>query len=602
MIVKGIMDISSNLDTRDNYSHSRVEVFVALVLIIGILAIYFQTRHHEFVVYDDRTYITENPPVLDGLTAEGFHWAFSFTEKDKTYWHPLTWLSHMLDVQLFGINAGRHLMINVLLHILNTLLLIHVFRRMTGRLWPPLIAAALFAWHPLNVESVAWVAARKNLLSTLLWLFTTLAYLRYTDKPSLRRYVLILAIFSLGLLSKPMLVTLPCVLLLLDFWPLQRCRLGTQTATEQPQNALGWLLVEKIPLLALSAVSVYISTFSIYNYGDLVPVESVGMKMRLANALVSYVAYLGKMAVPVNLTCYYPFPSFVPLWKAAGALFFLLASTAAAIRWFRPYPFVLVGWLWYLGTLFPVIGLMQAGLWPATADRFTYIPLVGIFIIIAWGAEVMASKGKRNTAWVTISLLVVLVVFGVLSFKQAGYWKNSITLFKHAIAVTEENYLSHYALGYTYEKKGMIDDAVIHYNAALAINPSEVDVRYNLAILLASRGDYQSAVRHYKEILRIEPSDAQAHNNLGNIFFRQEKWDIAVSHYRKAIQINPGYAKAHNNLGAVMFNQGRIPEAVHHFSETLRIDPGHQKARQHLHMAMALLDSKSEPPASADDR
>ena len=257
------MDVSNQIDTRDNYSRSKVEVFVALVLIIGILAIYVQTRHHEFVVYDDRTYITENPHVLNGITAEGFRWAFNFTEKDKTYWHPLTWLSHMLDIHLFGTNAGSHLTINMLLHILNTLLLIHVFRRMTGRLWPPLIAAALFAWHPLNVESVAWVAARKNLLSTLLWLFTTLAYIRYADKPSLRRYVLILAIFSLGLLSKPMLVTLPCVLLLLDFWPLRRCRLGIKTTTELTQSPLGWLLVEKIPLLALSAVSVYISTFSI---------------------------------------------------------------------------------------------------------------------------------------------------------------------------------------------------------------------------------------------------------------------------------------------------------------------------------------------------
>ena len=588
------MGKSNLIDTRDMNKRSGVEVFVVLLLVLGILVIYLQTRQHDFVVYDDRTYITENPVVLEGLTTKGFRWAFGFTEKDKTYWHPFTWLSHMLDTQLFGANAGSHLMINLLLHIINTLLLLHVFIRMTGKFWPSFIVGALFAFHPLNVESVAWVAARKNLLSTLFWMFTTLVYIRFTEKPGLRRYLLILVIFVLGLLSKPMLVTLPCVLLLLDFWPLHRTRFSGHDPSRKPGIAMGRLVLEKVPMLALSALSVYMSTFSLRHYGDLVGVESVDMKARIANAIVSYVAYLGKMVSPVNLTCYYPFPVEISLGKTAGAFILLIAVTGMAIRWIRRYPFILVGWLWYLGTLFPVIGLMQAGLWPAIADRFTYIPLIGIFTIIAWSGAEICKKAGRARIWLTVTGIILVFTLIPLSHKQVGYWKNSITLFSHAIAVTSNNYLSHYALGYAYERKGMVDEAIRHYNAALDINPNEVDVHYNLAILLASKGDYPNATRHYEEVLRIEPTDAQAHNNLGNLYFRQEKWDRAAGHYRAAIQINPEYVKAHNNLGAAMLRQGNISEAKQHFAEALRIDPRDKVAQRRLQMVQAQFERQTE--------
>ena len=578
---------------------NRADLVVAVLLTLAIVAVYFQVRQHEFVVYDDRVYVSDNAFVREGLSARGLNWAFDFTEKNKTYWHPLTWLSHMADVQLFGLTAGRHLIINVLLHVLNTLLLFALFRRMTGKIWPSALVAGLFALHPLNVESVAWVAARKNLLSSTFWMVTTLAYVRYTEKPGPGRYALTLTVFSLGLLSKPMLVTLPCTLFLLDIWPLRRCRILPGTAPDRAIIPVYRLLLEKAPMLILSAVSVGISTFSLSNYGDLVAVESVGMALRFANALVSYVDYLGKMIFPLGLTCYYPFPAEIALWKWTGALALLVAITAMAVRSFRRHPYFLTGWLWYLGTLFPVIGLVQAGLWPATADRFAYIPLIGIFIIIAWGVEKPLRRSPRNRVWIAISASGLLAVFGVVSHIQVGYWKNSITLFNRAIAVTEDNYLSHYALGYAYDRRGAVGDAIHHYRAALEINPHEIDTHYNLAILLASTGDLGDAIRHYEDVLRIEPQDAQAHNNLGNIFFRRQDWDKAVKHYREAIRITPDYAKAHNNLGATLIRRGEIPEAVHHFREALRIEPQDEQTRRYLQLALAQLDEIKAKPATS---
>ncbi len=583
------MRISAKIGFHVKKMHCTAEMVLAAMVILGILVVYAQARHHEFVVYDDRIYITENPYVADGLTPHSFRWAFSFAEKDKTYWHPLTWLSHMLDVQIFGMHAGRHVMVNVLLHAMNALLLLFVLKRMTNDLWPSAMVALLFALHPLNVESVAWVAARKNALSTTFWILTVLTYVRYAEKPALGRYAAVLVLFSLGLLSKPMLVTLPCVLLLLDFWPLRRHRIGSLTDLDKPKAALSRLLIEKIPMLLLSAASVILSTFSLFHYGDLVSTESVDLRLRLANALVSYVIYLVKMTVPLNLTCFYPFPVEVPLWQSAGSLVVLAGLTVAAIRLFRKYPFFLIGWLWYLGTLFPVIGLMQAGLWPAIADRFVYIPQIGIFIATAWGAAALIERSRWSILWVVPSAVTLLLVFVGLSYNQVGYWRNSITLFTHGIKVTQDNYLSHYALGYAYEQEGQVDEAMRQYEFALTINPKEVDVHYNLALLLSTRGRFEEAVRHYERVLQIKPDDAQAHNNIGNIYFRQKKWNEAIGHYKNAIRVRPEYAKAYGNLGAVMLQSGRIAEAVPYFNEALRIEPKDKEARRRLQLALAEL-------------
>ena len=581
------MENSNKTGTIDKFQNNKTEFIIALLIALTILFVYFQIRHHDFVVYDDLVYVTDNHYVLDGLSFKGLKWAFDFTDKNKTYWHPLTWISHMVDIQLFGLNAGKHLLINIILHILNSLLLFHLFNRMTGNLWPSALVAGLFALHPLNVESVAWVAARKNLLSTTFWMLTTLAYVRYTEAPSLRHYFTILLIFSLGLLSKPMLVTLPCTLLLLDIWPLRRSRILNENLANRLTIPLKHLIIEKIPMLVLSVISIYISTFSLSNYGDLVAVESVGMPLRVANAIVSYIVYLYKMILPVNLTCYYPFPSHVSLWKVIVALVLLAGMTTWAISSFRKQPFILIGWLWYLGTLFPVIGLVQAGLWPSIADRFVYIPLIGIFVTIAWSMERGLKGSIRYRGLLLTFTAIGLSVLAFLSHKQASYWENSITLFNRSISVTKNNYLSHYALGYAFEQKGAVEDAIHHYQEALKINPNEIDAHYNLAVLLAREGQTDGAIRHYNNVLRLEPDDAQAYNNLGNIFFRQEDWEKAIKHYRDAIAINPKYAKAHRNLGATMFRKGKITEAVSHFREALRIRPEDEQTRYYLQMALS---------------
>ena len=314
--------------------------------------------------------------------------------------------------------------------------------------------------------------------------------------------------------------------------------------------------------------------------------DSVAFRLRLSNALVSYVAYLWKMASPLNLTCYYPFPLEIPLWKPAGALLFLLGISTIALKTYRKYPFILIGWLWYLGTLFPVIGLVQAGLWPALADRFTYVPMIGIFIITAWGIDAFYKVKQQTFNFSTISIGVLLLVFSFLSYQQVGYWKNSITLFSHAIKITKNNYLSHYALAYAYEQKGRHEKAIHHYREALKINPNEGDVHYNLAVLLTSKKQYHDAIDHYMKALKIKPDDAQVHNNLGNVFYHQGNWDKAIRHYEYAIHYDPGYEKAHKNLGATMFRLGRNTEAVQHFKEALRISPEDAQTRKYLQLAI----------------
>jgi tetratricopeptide (TPR) repeat protein len=352
--------------------------------------------------------------------------------------------------------------------------------------------------------------------------------------------------------------------------------------------------LEKIPLFLLSVASVYISTFSLHQYGDLVPLGSVDIELRVSNALVSYIAYLGKMVAPMNLTCFYPFPVAVPLWKSIGALILLVGITAIAVRMLRNYPFFLIGWLWYLGTLLPVIGLIQAGLWPALADRFAYIPFIGIYAVIAWGGAKIFETSKRSAIWLKFAAVVVLLVLLMLSHHQVRYWKNSVALFQHAIAVTKDNYLSYYAIGYAYEQQGNFEEAIRNYRSSLKINPDQIDVNYNLARLLASEGNIYDAIRHYQRVLQTDPKDSQAHNNLGNVYFRQGDLNKAIGHYLEAIHINPGYAKAHNNLGAALIRKGMITAAIDQFRTALRIQPDDEQTRRLLEVAIAKLENRKK--------
>jgi len=371
---------------------TRSEFVVSLFLVVIILVAYWQLPSHEFLSFDDNKYITQNTHVHEGITWKNIAWAFSNT--DFGYWHPLTWLSHMFVFQLVGLKFGMHHLTNLFFHIANTLLLFLVLKRMTGELWQSAFVAAMFALHPLNVESVAWASERKNVLSTFFWMLTILTYVKYTESAGFYRYLLVLFVFVLGLMSKPMLVTLPFVLLLLDYWPLCRINLsqscfGYQETNKSIQADSSLLLVlrlvlEKIPLFILSSICIYFSVLSFQRFNIAISTALVPMKLRIANALVSYVKYITKMVWPQNLTVYYPYPDKLPAWQVIGAALLLICVTFLALRWVKPKPYFAVGWLWYLGTLVPGVGLVQAGLWPAMADRFTYVPLIGLFICIAW--------------------------------------------------------------------------------------------------------------------------------------------------------------------------------------------------------------------------
>ncbi len=416
----------------------RREILACLFLTIVIATVFYQLPGLDFVNLDDGIYVTENTHVQAGLTLDSLTWAFSLN--DSSYWHPLTWLSHMLDCQLFGLNPGTHHLVNLIIHLANSLLLFLILKRMTGSLWQSSFVAAMFALHPLNVESVAWVASRKNLLSTFFLMLTLWTYVRYTQGPTMGKYLLVLLAFVLGLMTKPMLVTLPFLLLVLDYWPLGRFPVGqlgycdnsegtASTMTVSGREHSSRLVLEKVPLLIFSMFSIYITSLAVQLSGIVISTEAVPMKLRIANGLVSYVAYVAKMAWPKDLAVYYPYPAMVPLWHTVGAACVLTAVSAFIFHGWRKTPYLVTGWLWYLGTLVPVIGLKQVGLWPAMADRFAYVPLIGIFIMIAWGSPHLVARLRYRRIFLTLAAGTVLSVFMILTWIQLHHWKNSSALF-----------------------------------------------------------------------------------------------------------------------------------------------------------------------------
>lgn len=620
---------------KKTFFNIRLDVLVCLFLVLATLAIYWPVRNYPFIGFDDSLYVSNNHYVKTGFTCENIKWAFSFADKDKTYWHPLTWLSHMLDAQLYGMDSGRHHRTNLILHIVNSLLLFLVLRRMTKALWRSAFVAALFALHPLNVDSVAWVAERKNVLSTFFWMFTVLTYVYYTERPCLRRYLLTFVAFALGLMAKPMLVTLPFVLLLVDYWPLGRLRLkwlngNTNERTNiiiKPVNQGTFafrLILEKVPFFVLSAILIYVASVSLQRVGVVITTDIVPMKLRIANALVSYVSYIEKIFWPQNLAVFYPFPNMVPMWQIIGSGLLLAGVSFVAVRKRRGMPYLVVGWLWYFGTLVPVTGLVQAGLWPAMADRWAYVPLIGVFIIIAWGVPQLAAKWRFGKIGIGIGAGVLLSTLMGITWVQMGYWANSITLFERALAVTSGNYVAHYNLGVSLFSQSKIDEATGHFREALRINPSFLGARTNLGVALVNQGRIAEAVQHLNEalqrnplsqtahnnlgvalaqegriddalqhfnkVLQINPNFDDAHNNLGVVLASQEKFDEAIEHYSKALRINPGFARVHNNLGSALIRKGQLEEAIVHFREALRLRPGYASAKSNLKKALASRD------------
>jgi len=549
------------------------------------------------VNFDDNAYVYENHHVKDGLTSESIRWAFSFAEKEKTYWHPLAWLSHMLDCQLYGLDPGKHHLTSIIFHIANSLLLFIVFKWMTGAFWRSALVAILFAIHPINVDTVVWITERKNVLSTFFWMLTMLAYVYYSNQPSFHRYLLIFLVFALGLMTKPMLVTLPCVLLLLDHWPLGRFsyrELSNNRNIETNKATIAGsrgstpfqLVLEKIPLFALAVLSVSLSSLSVKNYGNVISMSLVPMKLRIANALVSYVKYISKMIWPQDLAVLYPYPRMVPLWQTLGALVLLIGISFFMIRSIKRTPYFIIGWLWFLGTLVPVIGLVQVGLWPAMADRFAYVPLIGLFIIVAWGAPELVAQWRRKKIWLTVSATILLSTLMVVAWKQVEYWKNSITLFEHTLKVTSNNSIAHNNLGTALQNQGRTEEAIEHYLQALRIKPDYEEAHNNLGNVLKNQGRTKEAIAHYLKALRIKPDFVEAHNNLGNVMENQGRTEEAIAHYLEALRIKPDYEEAHYNLGTILEKQGLIDKAIAHYLEALRINPDYMKAHNNLGNAL----------------
>ena len=613
-------------------------LWISLFLAAGTLLVYWPVTKYEFVNFDDTDFVTANPRVQAGLTAESFKWAWH--SEVARNWHPITMLTHMLDCQLFGLNAGRHHLVNLLFHVANTLLLFHLLKLMTGAVWRSAFVAALFAWHPLHVESVAWIAERKDVLSTFFWFLTIWAYVRYarglgmqsskfaTPKAFGARvfYALTLLFFALGLMSKPMLVTVPFVLLLLDFWPLGRLNLVQTTATTNgpPQTGKqkakvkpparvrslpalaagklifpGRLLWEKIPFLAMSA-ALCIVTFSIQKHGGaMLTGRNLPLASRIENALISYPRYIGKMFWPSHLAGLYLRSGEWPLWLAALAALSLLIVSILVVAQVRRRPWLAMGWFWYLGTLVPVIGLVQVGM-QSMADRFTYVPLVGLFIILSWGACELARFWRLPDFAPGAAATLVLSACLVLSARQVACWKDSETLFKRMIAATKNNYVAHYNLANLYAHEGRIDGAAAHYKAALEEEPNYADAHNNFAGLLLDQKRYDDAIEHYAAAIRINPqylyyfNFANALADAASARHDTNEFAGAVRAYGQALLLNPGASEAHNNLGMTWDAQGRENEAAAEFGEAVRLKPDFEPAHFNLANALARLGKIDE--------
>jgi protein O-mannosyl-transferase len=625
------------------------DLAVCAGLAVATVAAYWQVRTAEFIRYDDPGYVFENAHVLQGLTADGLAWAFTLTDPESDHqgnYHPLTWLSHMLDVQLFGKDAngqlpsGAHHVTNLVLHVANTLLLFLLFRWMTGAVWPSAMVAALFALHPLHVESVAWVAERKDVLSTFFGLLALGTYVWYVRCPSVSRYLAVAGLLVLGLMAKPMLVTLPCVLLLLDYWPLGRLKVGAQGSAPPPPPGpkrqanhkrrrkgatapsssgsgptVGWLLLEKAPLALLSLAASAVTFFVQRRAGAMAPVEHYSIGARIANALVAYATYLGKMLWPMDLAVFYPMPSAWPPYYVIGAAAMLVAISAAVLwgAW-GGRPYLAMGWFWFLGTLVPVIGLVQVGD-QALADRYSYLPLVGIFIALVWGVDDW-TRAWAHRWMLALPAVVAVLACARLTYEQVGYWTASEVLFRRAIDVTRPNAWAHNNLGvahysrkhtgeaieeykksiaiqddyplalnnlcFAYLNQGRLEEAIEYGNRALKSSPNYAKAHNNLGLALKADGQIDKAIEHFQTAVDLRPSYAHAHKNLADALALRNRFAEAKDHYERALALDPRYARAHKGLADLLAAAGQTQDAIEHYERALAIDPGFAEAHKNL--------------------
>jgi len=592
---------SRKMTSPEVQSHNRwLSFVVCLLLALAVWIVFGQTRHFQFVNFDDDVYVYANPAITGGLSWHGIVRAFTH-HSGPSEWLPLTAISRMADWQLYGANAGGHHLTNVLLHAAIAILLFLLLRNMAGALWPSAFVAAVFAIHPLRVESVAWVTERKDVLSGFFFMLTLWAYVSHVRRQGTehqnafaflrsRFYWLALLCFVLGLLSKGTLVTLPFVLLLLDYWPLGRFAIDDLRFTNSRSlpslvTRHSSLLWEKIPFLLLAAATCVATVLS--QTEAILIAHGLTFPERIGNALVAYAAYLGQLVYPAGLAVLYPHPAHGwPVWPVGLSVLVLLGISAGVVAGCRKQPYLLVGWLWYLGMLVPVIGLVQVGE-QAWADRYTYLPQIGLYIAVAWGMVELCGAWRWRRVMLGTAAAAIVAGLMAAAYVQTGYWKDSITLWTRTLACTSGNYSAHYDLGNALAEQGKLAEAIQHYERALQLNPDYIAAQNNLGLALARQGKLVEAIQHYQRALHAKPDYAAAHYNLGNALAAQGKPVEAIQHYERAIQLNPDYLEAHNNLGLALAAQGKLDEAIQQFERVLQLNPDDVTAHSNLGNALA---------------
>lgn len=561
----------------------KLPVVIALGLFGLVVWTFLPSLQNGFIDLDDPIYITENIHIRNGFTWAGVGWAFVTSLGGS--WHPLTWFSLMLDCQLYGLHPAGHHFTDILLHAGSSVLLFFLFLRMTGAIWRSAFVAALFAFHPLHVESVAWAAERKDTLSTLFWMFTLLAYVRYVklgaicDSRSKRYYALALLLFLLGLMSKPMLITLPLVLLLLDWWPLLRFQFPARHARNLA------ILKEKLPFFVLAAFAAVTALLTQMDFGAVTTFSDLTLANRIGNASLSYWRYLAEMFWPNHLALFYPLPDKFPLLPCLGAAAGLAISSALFIRAGRTRPELGFGWLWYLVTLLPVIGIIQIGQ-QSHADRYTYIPLIGVFVLLTWGISELARYWHLQKSVLSVVGLGVIAVCIWFTRAQLCYWRDTETLFRRSVAVTDGNVLAEDVLGRLYARKGSLDEALKHLREAIRVAPAYAGGHNDLGSVLAMKGREDEAIGHFQEALRIRPRFAEAHHNLALALQHKGLNNEAIAHFQKAVDFKPDYATAHRNLGILLGKQGWLDEAIGHLNQAIQLSP--DDAGAHCNLGITL--------------
>ncbi|KJU84820.1 Tetratricopeptide TPR_2 repeat protein [Candidatus Magnetobacterium bavaricum] len=599
----------------------RLHLCIIAILVISTLSVYHSVRDNGFVSYDDYKYVTENRDVAGGISAKSVRWAFTTTYFSN--WHPLTWLSHLLDVQLYGMHPRGHHVTSVIIHVINVLLLYLFLYRATTMVWQSALVAALFALHPLAVESVAWVSERKNLLVTSFWLAAMLSYLAYVRRPNLWRYVAVMAAFALGIMSKPMIVTFPFTLLLLDYWPLGRLK-GDDSKSARAVYVR--LVIEKLPFFLLTIASSVITVLAQKEGGAVVSLNSLSLTSRLLNVLTSYAGYIRKTVWPTDLAAFYPYLSH-PVWELIASVLVLLTLTVFALWRWRSSPYILMGWCWFLGTLVPVIQVVQVGVAPM-ADRYMYVPIIGLFIIVAWGGAEMARKWRSLRSFFIAAAVMVSITFAMYTWRQAGSWRDSFTLYEHAINVTRYNYVAHNNYGQALMKAGLLDEAITHFKEGLKVMPLSEEINYNMWLALSRQGklqeansylmksasmwfagdkaslykqvaidllnqkNYEEAISYFLLSARDNNKDAELFNELGVALSALKKYDQALVSLSRSISLDGTRWQPYYHKGLILKELGRYDEAEAELTKALALSPGSQQIKTALDNLHNVKDSK----------